>query len=92
MNDAKKRCATNNCIYILNQKLCKDGDGLPEDDKNSAGALRVYRKVLKGLKKNNIASFAEYNYGFRKFVERLDDIRDTHSQEVEAEDNSLLEC
>ncbi len=75
MNDAKKRCATNNCIYILNQMLGRDGDGLPEDGKNSDGALRVYRKILKGFKKNNIASYAKYNYGFNKFIERLDVIK-----------------
>lgn len=74
-NDAKKRCATNNCIYILNQKLQKDGLGIPEKDKNSSEAVSVYQQILKKMKRKDIPRIAQYNYGFRKFVEQMDAIK-----------------
>lgn len=80
-NDAKKRCATSNCIYILNQKLQKDGFGIPEKAKNSPEAVNVYQQILKKMKRKDIPRIAQYNYGFRKFLEQLetitDDIEDT---------------
>jgi hypothetical protein len=75
-NDAKKRCATNNCIYILNQKLQKDGLGLPQKDKNSPEAISIYQKVLKKMKRKDIPTISQYNYGFKKFVEQMDAIKD----------------
>lgn len=75
-NDAKKRCATNNCIYILNQKLQKDGLGIPQKNKNSPEAISIYQKVLKKMKRKDIPSISQYNYGFKKFVEQMDAIKD----------------
>lgn len=75
-NDAKKRCATNNCIYILNQKLQKDGFGIPEKNKNSSEAINVYQQVLRKMKRKDIPRIAQYNYGFHKFVEQLDAIKE----------------
>ena len=75
-NDAKKRCATNNCIYILNQKLQKGGLGIPQKDKNSPEAISIYQKVLKKMKRKDIPSISQYNYGFKKFVEQMDAIKD----------------
>ena len=75
-NDAKKRCATNNCIYILNQKLQKDGYGIPEKDKNSSEAVYVYQQVLRKMKRKDIPRIAQYNYGFQKFVEQIDAIKE----------------
>ena len=75
-NDAKKRCATNNCIYILNQKLQKDGYGIPEKDKNSSEAVYVYQQVLRKMKRKDIPRIAQYNYGFQKFVEQMDAIKE----------------
>lgn len=75
-NDAKKRCATNNCIYILNQKLQKDGFGIPEKDKNSSEAIYIYQQVLRKMKRKDIPRIAQYNYGFQKFVEQLDAIKE----------------
>lgn len=74
-NDAKKRCATTNCIYILNQKLQTEGLGIPEKDKNSSEAVQVYNKVLKQLKRKDIPRIAQYNYGFQKFVVQMDKIK-----------------
>ena len=73
-NDAKKRCATTNCIYILNQRLQAEGVGIPEKAKNTPEAIQVYNKVLKNLKKKDIPRIAQYNYGFQKFVEQMDGI------------------
>ena len=70
-NDAKKRCATTNCIYILNQRLQTEGIGIPDKEKNTPEAIQVYNKVLKNLKKKDIPRIAQYNYGFQKFVEQM---------------------
>lgn len=74
-NDAKKRCATTNCIYILNQRLQTEGIGIPEKAKNTPEAIQVYNKVLKNLKKKDIPRIAQYNYGFQKFVEQIEEIK-----------------
>lgn len=74
-NDAKKRCATTNCIHILNQRLQTEGIGIPGKAKNSPEAIQVYNKVLKQLKRKDIPRIAQYNYGFRKFVEQMDGIK-----------------
>lgn len=73
-NDAKKRCATTNCIYILNQRLQTEGMGIPDKAKNTPEAIQVYNKVLKSLKKKDIPRIAQYNYGFLKFVEQMEGI------------------
>ena len=75
-NDAKKRCATTNCIYILNQKLQKDGLGIPKDKKNEPEVVKVYHEVLKKIKGKDIPRISQYNYGFRKFVEQMNAISD----------------
>ena len=49
-NDAKKRCVTTNCIFILNQRLQNEGIGIPEDKKNTPEAVKVYQQVLKKMK------------------------------------------
>lgn len=74
-NDAKKRCATTNCIYILNQRLQTEGIGIPDKEKNTPEAIQVYNKVLKNLKKKDIPRIAQYNYGFQKFVEQMEEIK-----------------
>ena len=73
-NDAKKRCAITNCIYILNQRLQTEGMGIPDKAKNTPEAIQVYNKVLKSLKKKDIPRIAQYNYGFLKFVEQMEGI------------------
>ena len=80
-NEAKKRCATSNCIYILNQKLQKDGFGIPEKAKNSPEAVNVYHQILKKMKRKDIPRIAQYNYGFQKFVEQLETIKDDIEEE-----------
>ena len=49
-NETKKRCATTNCIFILNQRLQNEGIGIPEDKKNTPEAVKVYQQVLKKMK------------------------------------------
>ena len=75
-NDAKKRCTTNNCIYILNQKLQKERLGIPKEKKNSPEAIKVYQKILKKMKRKDIPNISLYNYGFKKFVEQMNSIKD----------------
>lgn len=74
-NDAKKRCATTNCIHILNQRLQTKGIGIPDKAKNSPEAIQVYNKVLKQLKRKDIPRIAQYNYGFQRFVEQMNGIK-----------------
>ena len=82
-NDAKKRCATSNCIYILNQKLQKDGFGIPEKAKNSPEAVNVYQQVLRKMKRKDIPRISKYNYGFQKFVEQMNAINDNIEEKEE---------
>lgn len=81
-NDAKKRCATTNCIFILNQRLQNEGIGIPEDKKNTPEAVKVYQQVLKKMKRKDIPLIAQYNYGFRKFMEQMETIRRENSNET----------
>lgn len=74
-NDAKKRCVTTNCIYKLNKRLQTEGIGIPETAKNTPEAIQAYNKVLKQLKRKDIPRIAQYNYGFQKFVEQMDGIK-----------------
>lgn len=74
-NDAKKRCAITNCIHILNQRLQTEGIGIPDKTKNKPEAIQVYNKVLKQLKRKDIPRIAQCNYGFQKFVEQMDGIK-----------------
>lgn len=72
----KRKCSTTGCINKLNQQLAKIQLGIPDKDKNSPNAQRVYDKVLKNLKKSElIKEYSQYNYGFKKFIEQLDDIK-----------------
>ena len=73
-NDTKKRCSTTNCIYILNQKLQTEGFGIPEDKKNTPEAVKAYKQVLKKIKHKDIPRIAQYNYGFKMFIQQLDAI------------------
>ena len=81
-NDAKKRCATTNCIFILNQRLQNEGIGIPEDKINTPEAVKVYQQVLKKMKRKDIPLIAQYNYGFRKFMEQMETIRRENSNET----------
>jgi hypothetical protein len=74
-NDIKKCCATNNCIYILNQKLQKDGIGISKDKKNTPAVVKVYHEILKKMKRKDIPRISQYNFGFQKFVEQMDSIK-----------------
>ena len=80
-NDAKKRCATTNCIHILNQRLQTEGIGIPDKTKNTPEAIQVYNKVLKQLKRKDIPRIAQYNYGLQKFVEQMEKIREEQSNQ-----------
>ena len=70
----KNRCKTNNCIHTLNQALTKKNvGGIPDTDKNSPNARRVYDKILKNLKnKKSIQDCAQYHYGFNELTKQLD--------------------
>ena len=79
-SDAKKRCATTNCIYILNQQLQKDGFGIPKEKKNAPEAICIYQKVLKKMRRKDIPHISQYNLGFQKFVEQMDSIKEENRE------------
>ena len=74
----KRACATTGCISKLNQELRKDKGGyyIPEEGKNGANARSTYQFVFKKIKRKDIPRISQYNYGFKKFVEQMDAIKD----------------
>jgi soluble cytochrome b562 len=50
--------------------------------KNGANARSTYQFVLKKMKRKDIPKISQYNYGFKKFVEQMDAIK---NEIVEAE-------
>ena len=70
-----RRCATDSCIRKLNQELKKQKLGIPDEDKNCVQAQKTYREIFKKMKKKTIIQeISQYNYGFKKFIEQLDQI------------------
>lgn len=74
-NDPRKKCATNNCVFKLNEAIPKEVGQIPNTQKNSDSARKAYKFVLKKMKHNNVSRIAQYNYGFKKFIEQLDAIK-----------------
>lgn len=74
----KRACATTGCIGKLNQELRKNKGGyyIPEEGKNGANARSTYQFIFKKIKRKDIPSIAKHNYGFQKFVEQMDAIKD----------------
>lgn len=81
-NDSK-RCKTTGCITLLNQKLSSNKiDPLPNGNKNSQGAQKTYNTILKNLKKpKEIEECAQYNYGFKYFIQQLKTIKTIEEQD-----------
>lgn len=74
----KTKCNKNNCIFKLNQKVTAlNLAPIPEKDKNSPEAVKTYKTILKNIKKvKEITKCSQYNYGFKKFIEQLDAIKE----------------
>jgi hypothetical protein len=74
----KRACATTGCINKLNQELGKEKGGyyIPEEGKNSPKAKSTYQFILKKIKRKDIPRISQYNFGFQKFVEQMDSIKD----------------
>lgn len=79
----KRACATTGCIGKLNQELRKNKGGfyIPEDGKNGANARSTYQFIFKKIKRKDIPHISQYNYGFRKFVEQMDAIKEEIAEE-----------
>lgn len=71
------KCNTTNCIFKLNQKITTQKiTAIPEKEKNSPNAINTYKSILKNLRKQkDIINYSQYNYGFKKFIEQLDQIK-----------------
>lgn len=74
----KRACATTGCINKLNQELGKEKGGyyIPEEGKNGPKARSTYQFILKKIKRKDISHISQYNFGFQKFVEQMDSIKD----------------
>lgn len=73
----KTKCNKNNCLFKLNQKVTAQNlSAIPEKDKNSPEAVKTYNAILKNIKKvKDITNCSQYNYGFKRFIEQLDEIK-----------------
>lgn len=74
-NDINKCKKTNACIFTLNQRLQAQGLSLPDKNKNTPNAIKVYDRILKNMKPKNIPKYSIYNVGFKHFVEQMDMIK-----------------
>ena len=74
----KRACATTGCINKLNMELGKEKGGyyIPEKGKNGANARSTYQFILKKIKRKDIPRISQYNFGFQKFVEQMDSIKE----------------
>lgn len=67
----------------MHQKLSSNKiDPLPNGNKNSQGAQKTYNTILKNLKKpKEIEECAQYNYGFKYFIQQLKTIKTIEGQD-----------
>ena len=74
----KRACATTGCISKINQELSKDKSGyyIPEKGKNGPNARSTYQFIFKKIKRKEIPNISKHNYGFQKFVEQMDAIKE----------------
>ena len=72
----KKNCENiDRCVNLVNKGIKKQNLFIDPDNKNSDGAKSAYDYILKQKKKpKEIKECSEYNYGFKKLIEQLDNI------------------
>ena len=72
----KKNCENiDRCMNLVNKGIKKQNLFIDPDNKNSDGAKSAYDYILKQKKKpKEIKECSEYNYGFKKLIEQLDNI------------------
>lgn len=85
-NNPNKRCATNNCVYKLNEAIPKEIGHIPDTQKNSNEAKNAYNYVLKKMKHKDVPRIAQYNYGFKKFIEQLENIKSSLQLDASADE------
>ena len=68
------------CLNIVNGDLRKKDYFIDKENKNSIGAQKAYEFILKQKKKpKEIKECSEFNYGFKKLIEQLDEISASES-------------
>ena len=72
----KKNCENiDRCVNLVNKGIKKQNLFIDPDNKNSDGAKSAYDYILKQKKKpKEIKECSEFNYGFKKLIEQLDEI------------------
>lgn len=71
------RCDINNCLKSINRALSKNNEkGLSKGDKNNNDSRQAYQSILRMIKKeDDIKDCSQYNYGFKNFIDQLDNIK-----------------
>lgn len=71
----KNECEnTDRCLNIVN-KLIRTEGSIDKDNKNCLQAQRLYNSILsKKRKPKEIVECSQFNYGFAKFVEQMDEV------------------
>jgi hypothetical protein len=72
-----RRTNTNNCLTTLNNALARQNKlVIPPTANNKPNGIRAYDALLKNIKrKTDVVANAQYNLGFKKFIESLDNIQ-----------------
>lgn len=74
-SDNKDCSNVDRCLNIVNKQIRTRGV-IDKDNKNSDAAQRLYRFILEQKRKpKEIAACAEFNYGFKMFIEQLEKIK-----------------
>lgn len=73
----KRKCKTNNCIFLINEVLSKHKiSTIPDKHKNSPNAKKAYREILKNVRrKSDVIRIANESWGFLNFINGLDVIQ-----------------
>ncbi len=75
-SDIAKCTNVDRCLNILNRNVRTIGV-IDKENKHCDAAVAVYEKILKNKKKaKDIYAVAQFNYGFQKFIEQLDYIKE----------------
>jgi uncharacterized protein YlzI (FlbEa/FlbD family) len=73
----------NNCIRTVNNEISSQHKNINVLDKNSTNSKNAYQFILKKKKKvDDIKKCAEYNIGFQKFLEQLENIKLNNEEEI----------
>ncbi len=75
-NDIGNCKKTNGCLNTVNYKIRTKGT-IDKDNKNCTSAINLYNFILNHKRKvRELQAASQFNYGFKKFIEQLDAIKE----------------